>query len=944
MPRPATTIQGTLRLETVRLDPSSDPVKGFRVVLYDAESSASVGEATVDEEGGYAIRVNEGQATQQARMHLYAVVVDPLGHLVGDTSETAVWFRGSRHMLDLTIAAGDPGQPTIRVGACALDAGTVASVSPKRALAAARAVVRGKEVEPWFSSCGSGRPTTLEALVNFKAWPREILLEFDDIMTGRISSSPAHVYNSANFSVTYYTAEGDRNAVASDNSACEILEPGGQAVRAALPAGGPPTYVKRVCYWLEQALAVYVNPPFSLRNPAASGRIPVEVNAHLQNGRATANYFVINNTLEPDILAAVCVHELFHKVQYEYPGLDGPGPWAASMKEGGAVWAEDAVMDLVNRYLYEAGTPDFNGPGVLVRPQTSLESASYKCALFWRYIAEQQSPHIDRAKDARIGLETYRPIIEECSTGGWATDDVKRALRGLPWYQDFYEFGYVDPAGHDLTSSETTLGNYALAAYLKDVGRNKPDRRFDFMENAEAIAFDKVASTVDNPIPAQAKLAELTVSGRERLTSAGSVSFVNAVPRFGSRYYEVGIDRGVRSVHVQFVASPGLSSVIFQIVLIDEHGDVREIYRTDRGAYVKQFPNERDLRRLDRVVLVVTAADSSGMFSVTATPARPAPDVMVTRWNSVVKTEYEIDPRDWSWTWVSPDIWIDNDSDASADPLVVGRDNKLFVRLHNKGNAPARGISVELHYQDASGGLSPTGWFPVQDAAGITQTLSGLLLRAGASKRWSVDWSPVSSRASQHFCVRVTVAVPGDPNTDNKRAMSNLGHVSLKPGGFAEIELFRRNVDAGHRRVVETMVVPRASPDLRVAERDVAAVNGRPLEASEVVRDILRVNHWPVHHPANGGDGFPVPGRRSFIPARLNRADPIGHYPIQRLTLPPGVAGKAMVTIVHLVDGFPQGGVTFLVSLEDERRRKPARKVTARSDSRRRTGRRPDVR
>src|SRR5262249_32602327 len=159
-----------------------------------------------------------------------------------------------------------------------------------------------------------------------------------------------------------------------------------------------------------------------------------------------------------------------------------------------------------------------------------------------------------------------------------------------------------------------------------------------------------------------------------------------------------------------------------------------------------RFPNLRDGKRLNRVVLVVTGCASAGDFTVSASAAAPASDVMVTRWHSVMKTEYEIDSRNWAWTWVSPDIFIDNNLDGVADGTAFfDFNNKLHIRLHNKGNLDATNVGVEFWYQDASGGLTPGAWLPVRNADGIVQSLSGLTLAAGASNTFRVDWAPIPS-------------------------------------------------------------------------------------------------------------------------------------------------------------------------------------------------------
>src|SRR4029077_20865670 len=162
-------------------------------------------------------------------------------------------------------------------------------------------------------------------------------------------------------------------------------------------------------------------------------------------------------------------------------------------------------------------------------------------------------------------------------------------------------------------------------------------------------------------------------------------------------------------------AGAGLTSRIFQIALIDEDGVVRDIHRSDKASYSKFLTNFRSGKRLSKILCAVSGCETGGCFKGSASSASAAPDIMVTRWNTAIANEYEIDSRNWSWTWVSPDIWVDNDSDGVADGVVFfNTNNKLNIRLHNKGNQNATGVTVNFWYQDASGGLSDTAWIPVQ--------------------------------------------------------------------------------------------------------------------------------------------------------------------------------------------------------------------------------------
>ena len=761
----------------VRWDDDRSPASGLTVEMYLPEKAQlSVAQAAeTDDDGRFSIRFKDHEDISE---HAYGakaffVVLDRARRVVLSTRDTPFSTTGPIWEVGLLLPAAAKAlltrtrirqRPLMQVGPLQLDAEEVEKAKPDVVLDIARllsgrklsapAIKRIERLSPDLIPERLGRRTlcvtaiheAIDELIRIKRWPRDLALELDHLLLLRDLGFAEETYECPNFIITYQTS--GPAAVAADSSAQDVIEPGSSppVVIGSLPAGAPPTYIKRLCFWLERALNSYITPPFSMLNPAAAGKIPVNVIAETFGG-ANPSGFHIGNALSNDLMCAVTVHELFHMVQYEYGGT---GLWRQSVFEGGAVFAEDTAAELMNRYLDEAGA-NFNGDGVMVVPNQSISTASYKCSLFWRYVAEQHSPLITAADEPKIGVETYRRTIEECSAGGYTTANVRTALRNLPWYQDFYEFEYLDPMKLDLTRAETTLGNYALACYLKDLGTNVPDRRFDFMEDEENIYIDEVIAPILGS-PLQTTLASVVPSGTGTVTTASAASFAGSVNTFANRYYEVNIDPGVTNVTVQFTAGTGLTRPVFQIALIDEDGAVRDIHRTDKATYTKQITSLRDGVRLTKLAVVVTGADSSGSFSVSATSTAPAPDVMVTRWHSVMKNEYEIDSRNWAWTWISPDIWVDNDEDGSADGQVFFNfNNKLHIRLHNKGNLEAPGIQVEFFYQDASGGLSDAGWLPVQNTGGITQVLSGLTLASGASNDWVVDWSPSPSGTSNRF-------------------------------------------------------------------------------------------------------------------------------------------------------------------------------------------------
>jgi hypothetical protein len=937
---------------------NNQPVERARVDAVALESGRVLASSSVDAEGNFKLRVDTQQNGQSCSRGIFFVVTwRDIEQLLSTRDLPTALTCADMHVQLSVPSTGRPDErerrPVVRIGGFELDAALYAQAEPRLVLELARAIVdrdfekqvrdRLAALSPAIVPSEHARRTLsntpilalIDEIMERKQWPRALRLKVDDILRLRRTDTDwpdrppgpepgftAQVHLCPNFRITYQ--DSGPAAVNLDTSAQDVFDPGNPTptVLATLPAGGAPAYIKRICFWLERALAAYISPPFNLRNPAAGGRIDVVVNT-ASFGSAGASAFYINNNLPPDVLCAVAVHELFHMVHRLYAYSGTGSDWHQSSNEGGAVWAEDSAAEFLNRYLDEAGT-NFNGAGYMVQPHVSLEGFSYKTSLFWRYIAEQQSALTGAADEPKIGVDVFREILERFEAGSWSANDLKSAIRNLPWYQDFYDFSYLDPGRRDLLNAETTFGNFALAAYLKDLGANVPDRRFDFMEDEENIAIDDVIATMIPSTPLQATLASVARAGTGTLTSSAAVSFSSNVPRFGSRYYEVMVDAGVTSVQLECTAGSGLTSVLFQAALIDEASQVREIYRSDSTGYSKRFPNLRDGKRLNRIAVVVSGCDTAGPFTVTLSPAAAASDVMVTRWHSVMKTEYEIDSRNWAWTWVSPDIYVDNDLDGLADVTVFfNMNNKLHIRLHNKGNQDANNIGVQFWYQDAAGGLSDAAWQPVRNTAGMIQSLSGLSLVAGASNAWHVDWSPVPSGASSHFCVRAVVTAPGDPNTDNKRVQSNFGNVVVAFRHATDLTLVRRHLDRELPRRVELLAVPRFERQFELAPRDLQEQRVKLLRPEESCIDELRIYHRPLsrignqtRRPNGRGKNADCPCSAP-LPQNLQRPDPTGDYPADPRTLPPGVAGKPMVTLVYRADGQVIGGVTLMLSLED---------------------------
>lgn len=754
-----------------------------------AGSPATVAETAVAEDGRFTLHTPPGC------YHLVVRAAD--GTPLASTHETPFSIdQGKPIHIQVDVAPPErltPGDVGSRRAALfddmTLNAAVVADIKPDDVLDMARSIVDPTRAvlderfaapsalsadadDPRRTLCGTERLRKLDRLAELQGYvdPTAVKLNVRYILAMGESGFATSTHHTPNFVISYQT-DGPA-AVMNDLSELEVLEPGSNPSRviATIPGGTVPAYVRLVGFWLERSLAFYTSPPFSMRNPAANGRLSAFINAD-DFGSALPDGFYINNQLPPDLVCAVAVHELFHMVQYAY---DGPGPWRSAVFEGGAIFAEDPVADLMNRYLDEAGN-NFNGVGLLADPNRSLfdSAVRYKTSLFWRYLAEQQSHVVD---EPTIGVNAYRRVIEECAARGYTTDSVKRAIRSLPFDADLCAFAYSPALGGVPTSSETTLGNYALACYLKDLPALH-DARFGFLENSENIHIDDVVRQVIPAAPRSDTLVRVA-RARGRVTGTGAAAlFQGRVETLASRYFEVEIAADVPALDIRFSAGPSFAGLV-QIVTIEEDGSVRDIVRSDKSNYGRCVANELNGQRLSTVAIIVSGGDGGGSIQLSCRSASAVADTMITRWNSTSGKEYHFDPRGAAWTWVSPDLWFE----PAADFGFVVR-----VRVHNKGSEAANNVSCELAYRPDSVQDADAPWFPIINADGVIQRIEGERIEGGAVREFALPWTPTHQAPNGIFILRARVDSPNGANPDNNVAFSRLGLARPGTEGFAAL-------------------------------------------------------------------------------------------------------------------------------------------------------------
>jgi len=943
---PKSKIQDWVVYGRIAYSDTGRPAVGVRVTAMDADFlfDDKLGETTTDEDGRFNISydVRKFRDLFERAPDIYLVVRDRRDAVLTTTRDSVVRNAGRIHEMHVQLPGTGPTPPVhvVDAGGLQVDRKVFEALKPDEVLHVARNIYAAKPDERALKILGDLHPSLvddlkrpklcgtlitrlMEDIVRIKEWPREVALDLEDILIGYPRFGGFVSYSCPPFVINYETTGSA--AVSTTVSVTNITMPGtGTVVGATTNAvGSPPNYIQRLCFWLQRAYNAYTNPPFGLRSP--SGSITVDVIVDTGYGHGSKNYITIDHALSDDLLAWVSVHELMHVIQAEYVTSGTAGGWNPGASEGGAVFGEDTVCDAINRYAAEAD--NFFGEGTLRHPEYSLQTLSYKLSLFLKYLSEQQSGRVYPGDEPLIGVDTYRALLDAFDGSGYTTAALTQAVRQLPWYQDLYEFGYLDAARLDETSSETLLGNFWLACYLKDLGGNIPDRRYDFMEDEEASAADDIfPSGAPGPI---GTLRSVVLQANTTLAAGGTVTLSagagGSVSAFAARFYKVAPAAGVNTLRVNFNAGAGFTRPLIQIALIESGGAVRDILRSDRMTWNRTIANDRSGTKLDHLLIVVAGTDVGGSFTLSVQDVAAAPDVMVSRWHHAVGTHYEIDSFNWAWTWVSPDIFVDTNLDGVADDEVYfNQNNKLFIRLHNQGNTAASGIQVQFWYQDASGGLSAAAWQPVRNAAGVIQTLTGLTLPAqsaspippaAGANAWCVDWAPTPSGASKHFCVRAVVTVPGDPNTDNKRCLSNFGNVIAHP--FLDFSLVRRAYLSRYEDV-KLLIIPRARGHYSVSRMELERINSKLVKVGTEITDVLRFRQMKVEVRLGAWPegGLARPTYASVRTAALRAPltpDPWGHYPTDSRALPPGMGEADLITIAHTVNGKPIGGFTWAV-------------------------------
>ncbi len=946
------------------------PLENVKVRAYDKDffRDQLLGDGVTDENGRYHITFSREDFTGpviklERSPDIFLLVFDAQDKLLY-TSENGVVVDAARHTT-IDIRLKYPARPaddriTAYLFGIPVNLPEVAKLSAEEVLSAYKLmrnpelklekVDRIKNAFPWIflkpteapPECGNG----ILEMFRYLMKERDAEGLFDDADADPYSGATVKQFFTANIVVKYTTDATLPGGAANPNKLppasatlptadSNYTMPSGTIigiVRANLADLDPanteiaPIYIQKVGLLAEHALSRYISPPFSYLDPRG-GLTRLEFRilglpAGVAGYAVSSDYHMELNTANSDAQNLGTVpHELFHLVQYRYNAGGGPANGIrGSMLEGGARLLEESINETPNRYVESAVDGDLSTApvprkGIFNFPEETLIDIGgsqsllrYAAGLLWKYMAEQHSNLTGAADEPAIGVDSYRKILERMTTASdnFTITAVRNGRAQLPWYGSFDQFSYYDAGATELGSHETTWGNFLLANYFHLLWTPASpgfDERFDYMEDDDPPG--NVASlNAYSPV----------VSAGNAITLAqGSAVTKNVIGHkpYAAVYYEItpSAANAPRMLRVNFTASGGMSDPIVQIVRIGAGNVLVDIHRSDKTTYSKTI----NMSSLTRVLVIVGSKENGGNFTLHIDEVVAASDVMVTRWNSLVSTEYEVNPKGWSWTWISPDIMVDTNDDLMDDTSVYfGRNNKLKVRLRNRGNAAANNIHIDFWYQKATPFLTSAGWIPVQNLAGVTQSLNGLTLAPGLEQWFAVDWCPVDDGTHQdHWCVKVLVTCASDPNGDNKMAFRNFANVRVSSPDTdirALIRYFSWTVrdkllvvSRNYRWTFELQ-----NPEVfrkSVAEAAVCECNARHITLGFPL-DMRMANFRLVKSRLREWDG------------KVTSEPTAAHafYGVDERTLPPGVKSNEIVTLAHVRDGRTFGGISYRVS------------------------------
>ena len=510
-----------------------------------------------------------------------------------------------------------------------------------------------------------------------------------------------------------------------------------------LPA---PRYVQELGFFFEDALGVYRSLGFDV--PATPVQVYV---ADCPGGFGytdPADSVILigpTNYAGGGSLGQLTSHELFHLVQYRYyvppPATLHPVYWY----EGSA----NAAISLVNPNFtlwsgYQSCTP--------------LESGyPYATVILWRYLLEQLTKNPDPVDSPMFGADVLRRCWEFArQQQAVDTATLAAAVNALtPGGVTFADF--VFGKNGELLSNETVWGNFLAAWYLKDLHPPIPDRRFCY-----------------RPIPRFMMESALVTAG-----AVGAVVTASLQP-WDVSYQEINLSGAAQPLGVGISAAPaagaGDPQVLVQILVLSDTGALLDIIRTTSANYQRTigspYGSGKQPAAVGKVVLILATRAVAANFTGSVQAAAPAPDLMITRRDSPAGCEYQADWHDTARQMNTPDIWLVSTKTAKS----LAPRYSLRVRVRNKGNAAAKGVTLGLAAAliSASGqvkpGLTALGTIKIPSIAANAEAIGSTAIQVPKLKD-DPKWPPlVRPKLTGRLRITATIVSAADTSADNNTA------------------------------------------------------------------------------------------------------------------------------------------------------------------------------
>ena len=245
-------------------------------------------------------------------------------------------------------------------------------------------------------------------------------------------------------------------------------------------------------------------------------------------------------------------------------------------------------------------------------------------------------------------------------------------------------------------------------------------------------------------------------------------------------YREVSLAGAAQPLSVGISAVPaagaGDPQVLVQILVLSDTGSLLDLIRTTSANYQRTigcpYGSGKQPAAVGKVVIVLGTRAVAANFTGSVQAVAPAPDLMITRRDSPAGCEYQSDWHDAARPTNTPDIWLISTKTPKSLPPRYG----LRVRVRNKGNAAAKGVTVGLTAAliSASGqvkpGLAALGTITIPSIAANADAIGSMAIQVPKLK---VDpkWPPlVRPKLTGRVRITATIVSAADTSSDNNTA------------------------------------------------------------------------------------------------------------------------------------------------------------------------------